>query len=248
MKRAAAALAAFAAAAARAEEPSVLPCRPTIACTAQIEEAGLLTLEAGYLLRKLDRDVTQHSVPFLLKLSFNGWLQGQLGSNGPTFAGGDAPARFHDDVTAGLKIRLLRRESTAISLSAALSAPLPAQRGYLRTWDALFTGYLSQALPLGATADLNLGLNLWRLDGTPIAQPWAALALNRGLLAGFTAMAEVYRFAGAQPVAPRDAGVLLAVSYNLTSLLVLDGGADLGLASGRSLSAFAGLTFSPAHL
>jgi hypothetical protein len=61
-------------------------------------------------------------------------------------------------------------------------------------------------------------------------------------------MAEVYRFAGAQPVAPRDAGVLLAVSYNLATWLVLDGGADLGLASGRSLSAFAGLTFSPAHL
>jgi len=41
--------------AARAEEPTVLPCRPTIACTAQIETPGLLTLEAGYLLRKLDQ-------------------------------------------------------------------------------------------------------------------------------------------------------------------------------------------------
>jgi hypothetical protein len=106
MKRGAAALAALAAAAARAEEPSVLPCRPTIACTAQIEDAGLL---------------------------------------------------------------------------------------------------------LGVTADLN-------------------------------------RFAAAQPMAPRDAGMLLAISYNVTSWLVLDGGADLGLASGRSLSAFAGFTLSPAHL
>jgi hypothetical protein len=50
-------------------------------------------------------------------------------------------------VTAGIKARLFRRESTAISVSATLSAPLPAQPGYLRTWDALFVGYLSQNLP-----------------------------------------------------------------------------------------------------
>jgi hypothetical protein len=75
--------------AAPAEEASVLPCRPTIACTAHIEAAGLLTLEAGYLLRKLDKGVTQRSMPFLFKLSFNDWLQGQLGSNGPTFADGN---------------------------------------------------------------------------------------------------------------------------------------------------------------
>ena len=91
MKRVAAALFALATAA-HAGEASVLPCRPTIACTAHIEAAGLLTLEAGYLLRKLDKDVTQRSMPFLFKLSFNDWLQGQLGSNGPTFADGNPSA------------------------------------------------------------------------------------------------------------------------------------------------------------
>jgi len=236
------------AAAARAKEGSVLPCRPTIACTAQIETAGLFILEAGYLLRKLDKQVTQHSVPFLLKLSFNDWLQGQLGSNGPTVTDGTLPARFHDDVTAGIKARLFRRESTAISVSATLSAPLPAQPGYLRTWDAFFVGYLSQNLPLGVSADFNVGLDLWRIDGSPIAQPWVSLALDRELPAGFTAMAEVYRFEGAQPVSARDAGVLLALSYNVARWLVLDGGADFGLLRERSLSIFADLTLSPAHL
>jgi hypothetical protein len=120
---------------------------PSVHPGPQIETAGLFTFEAGYLLRRLDKEVTQHSVPFLLKLSFNDWLQGQLGSNGPTFTDGTLPARFHDDVTAGIKARLFRRESTAISVSATLSAPLPAQPGYLRTWDALFVGYLSQNLP-----------------------------------------------------------------------------------------------------
>jgi hypothetical protein len=57
---------------------------PSVHPGPQIETAGLFTLEAGYLLRRLDKEVTQHSVPFLLKLSFNDWLQGQLGSNGPT--------------------------------------------------------------------------------------------------------------------------------------------------------------------
>jgi hypothetical protein len=243
-----AAVLALTAAAAHAEDPSVLPCRPTIACTARIEAPGLLAVEAGYLLRKLDNGVTQHSVPFLLKLSFNGWLQGQLGSNGPTMTNGEVQYRFHDDLTLGMKARLLRSTSTTLSASATLSAPLPAQTGYLRTWDALLVGYLSQELPLGVSADFNLGLNLWRLDGSPLAQPWAALALNHDLAAGFTAMAEVYRFARAEPVAPRDAGLLSAISYSAASWLVLDGGADFGLSSGRSLSVFAGLTFSPARL
>jgi hypothetical protein len=52
-------------------------------------------------------------------------------------------------------------------------------------------------------------------------------------------MAEVYRFAGAAPVAQRDAGILLATSYTVASWLVLDGGADRGLVSERSLSIFA---------
>lgn len=235
-------------AAARAEEPSVQPCRPTIACTAQIEDAGLLTLEAGYLLRRLSGNVTQQSAPFLIKLSFNDWLQGQLGSNGPTAADGPTPAQFHDDVTAGIKARLLRRESTAVSVSATLSAPLPSQTGYLRTWDALFTGYLSQRLPLGVTADLNLGLNVWRIEGAPLPQPWAALSFNRDLPAGLTAMAEVYRFGGADPVSPRDAGLLLALSLGVASWLVFDGGVDAGLGARRSVSIFAGATVAPARL
>jgi hypothetical protein len=235
-------------AAARAEAPVVLPCRPTIACTAQIEKPGLLVIEAGYLLRRLTPDVTQHSVPFLIKLSFNDWLQGQFGSNGPTFANGASPARFQDDLTAGMKVRLFQRESTAVSLSATLSVPLPAQLGYLRTWDALFVGYLSQDLPLGFSADLNAGLNLWRIESSPLLQAWAALAINHDLPAGLTAMVEVYRFGAAQPVSPRDGGLLVALSYTAAPWLVLDGGTDLGLVSDRALSVFIGFTVSPVHL
>jgi hypothetical protein len=231
-----------------AEEARVLPCRPTIACTAQIEATRVAVLEVGYLMRRLNGEVTQQSLPFLLKLSFNEWLQGQLGTNGPTVANGESHARFFDNAIGGAKARIFRSELTAISTSAAVSAPLPRQRGYVRSWDLLLVGYLSQGLPLGVVADFNVGLNLFRLDGAPIAQPWTALALNHDLPAGFAAMAEAYRFGGAAPVAPRDAGLLFAVSYNLTSCFVLDGGVDIGLLSDRTLSLFAGLSVSPGRL
>src|SRR6266849_4753786 len=109
----------------------VLPCRPTIACTAQIEAPGVLVLEAGYLRKDLAGG-TQHSVPFLLKLSLDERLQLQLGSNGPTFADGSIPQRFHDDLTLGAKLRLLHTDETALSVSATASLPIPVRRRAMR--------------------------------------------------------------------------------------------------------------------
>jgi hypothetical protein len=230
------------------EESHVLPCRPTVACTANIEAAGTVTVEAGYLGSRLEHDLTAQSVPYLVKWSISEWLQGQLGSNGPTLVQGPAPARYHDNLTVGAKARLLAGDSTALSVSAAVSAPLPAQEGYLRAWDAFFTGYLSHYLPLGVSADLNLGLDLWRIgDGAALAQPWGALALGHELPAGFSAMAEPHVFLDASPVAPADSGVLLALSRGFGSSLVVDGGVNFGIASDREVSVFVGLTFSPVH-
>jgi hypothetical protein len=53
----------------------------------------------------------------------------------------------------------------------------------------------------------------------------------------------------ALPVAARDAGVLLALSWQLADWLVLDGGADVGLLSAASsLSLFAGFILTPGRL
>lgn len=227
----------------------MLPCRPTIACTAQIEAPGVLVLEAGYLRKDLAGG-TQHSVPFLLKLSLDERLQLQLGSNGPTFADGSISQRFHDDLTLGAKLRLLRTDETALSVSATASLPIPAlQTGYQKTYDMLLAALLSRELPLLVTADLNLGLNVWRLERAPLVQPWAALSLNHPLPLGLTGTAEIYRFRSALPVAARDAGVLFALAWQAADWLVLDGGGDLGLLSAaRSLSVFAGFTLTPARL
>jgi hypothetical protein len=227
----------------------LLPCRPTIACTAQIEAPGVLVLEAGYLLKDLAGG-PQHSVPFLVKLSLDDRLQLQLGSNGPTFAEGPIPQRFQDDLTLGAKLRLLRTDVTALSISATASLPIPLrQTGSLKTYDMLLAALLSRELPLGVTADLNLGLDLWRLERAPLVQPWAALSLNHPLPLGLTGTAEIYRFRSALPVATRDAGALFALAWQAADWLVLDGGGDLGLLPDvRSLSIFAGFTLTPARL
>jgi hypothetical protein len=227
-----------------------LPCRPTIACTADIVSPGLLEVEAGYLYRRLRGDVNQHSVPFLVKLTLAEWVQLQVGGNGPTFADRPVPVRYVDDVTAGFKFHLTdqARWLPSVSVSAALSIPLATAQGYLRTYDALFTAYLTRDFGW-LHADLNVGLNLWRLEGPLAPQPWTALALSVGLPASFGVMLESYVFADAVPVAPKDAGLLAAISYSPRPWLVFDVGVDLGfIHSTRALSAFAGMTVVPVEL
>ena len=235
---------------ARAEgKTEVLPCRPTIACTAQIEAPGVLVMEAGYLRKDL-AGATQHSLPFLLKLSLDDRLQLQFGSNGPTFSAAPISQRFQDDLTLGAKLRLLRTSETTLSVSASASVPIPArQTGYLQTYDLLLAALLSRELPLGVTADFNLGLDVWRLERSPLLQPWAALSLNHALPFNLTATTELYRFRSALPVAARDAGVLFALAWQVSDWLVLDAGGDFGLfPAERSSSIFAGFTLAAAHL
>ncbi len=57
-----------------------LPCRPTVACTADIVPPGSFELETGYLFRKLRSPIVQHSVPFLAKLTLAEWMQLQVGA------------------------------------------------------------------------------------------------------------------------------------------------------------------------
>jgi hypothetical protein len=136
----------------------------------------------------------------------------------------------------------------SLSLSAALSVPLAAAQGYLRTYDALLTTYLTKDFAW-LHADLNVGLNIWRLEGPVALQPWTALALSISLPANFVVMLESYVFIDAAPVSKKDAGLLTAISYSPEPWLVFDVGMDLGfIHSTRSLSAFAGMTVIPIQL
>lgn len=230
-----------------------LPCRPTIACTADLVPPGTVELEGGYLLRRLGGATFQHTLPWLLKLTLRPWLQLQLGSNGVTLSAtaGQVPVRYQDDITFGFKLHLRDQDAAApsLSFSATVSVPTAAgQAGYLRTYDALFTLYVTRDLGR-LHADLNAGFNLWRLEDRPLAQGFVALALSVELPRHLGLMLEGYGFSDAAPVSPADAGILAALSYAPRSWLVLDLGGDGGLLpAARSFSLFTGFTVIPLRL
>ncbi|HEX3765866.1 MAG TPA: transporter [Kofleriaceae bacterium] len=229
---------------------TALPCRPTIACTADIVPPGVFELEAGYTYRRLGDRTNQSTFPLLLKLTVVDWAQLQIGSNGPTFASGPSRAHYFDDVTIGPKFHLHDQTPSwpSLSVSAALNIPTAAARGYTRTYDALFTAYVTKDIGW-LHADWNVGLNVWRIADSPRHQAWIALSLSVHLPRQLGADLEGYYFSDAAPISLRDSGILAAVTYSLRTWLVLDAGADAGLVrSTRTVSAFAGVTAIPARL
>jgi hypothetical protein len=226
-----------------------LPCRPTIACTADIVPPGAVEVEAGSLTRILgpDRQVT---FPFLAKLTLAEWVQVQIGSNGYTSQQGPDGARYFDNVIVGAKLHLVDQGDyrPSVSLSAAASLPVGSQPA---DDDALFIFYVTKDVG-PVHADLNAGLSFLRLNGgdyggsQTATQEWAALALSMNLPPPFGVMVEGYYFSDASPAATRDGGILLAVSHSPKPWLVFDVGADVGyFPSSRAFSAFVGMTVVP---
>jgi hypothetical protein len=230
---------------------AALPCRPTIACTADIVRPGALEIEAGYIGRALGAGEKQSSFPVLFKLTLARWVQLQVGSNGYTLARGPAPAQYIDNVSAGAKLHLLDQGAAvpSVSLSAAVGVPTFAgQTGTTRADDAFFLAYVTKDFG-PVHVDLNLGLNEWGLDTSPRAQPFAALAVSTPLPPPFGIMGEVYAFSDAPPLAPHDGGFLFAVTHSPRPWLVFDVGGDAGLfPSTRKWAAFVGMTVVPAVL
>jgi len=236
--------------AAVSEHVTVLPCRPTIACTADLVPPGALEIEAGVVGRRAGSLETR-ATPLLVKLTIAPWIQAQLATNGYTATTGVDGARFVDDIAPGIKLHLVDQGPTVPSLavSSALSVPIPAeQRGYVRTLDAFFTGYATKDFgPLHV--DLNGGVNAWRIDGAAAAQGFGAVAFSTTLPPPFGVMAEAYVFSDAAPMAPRDGGFLFAVTHAPVPWLMFDFGGDVGwFPSTRAYSLFVGLTVVPVRL
>ena len=226
-----------------------LPCRPTIACTADLVPPGAFELEAGVLFRRIDSAGRQWTFPFLAKLTVTEWAQLQVGSNGYSLARGTVPAQYLDDVTPGVKFHVLDQYDALPSLSFSAVASIPTFRGegYLRTYDTLFAGYLTKDLGW-LHADLNLGLNVWRVQ-SPRPQEWVALALSGNLLPPFGIMVEAYYFTDAAPIASRDGGLLFGITHSPKPWLVFDCGGDVGyFPSTRAYSLFVGMSIVPTLL
>jgi len=223
-----------------------VPCRPTIACTADFVPPGTFEIESGVLYRRLPASANQWTFPLLFKLTLLDDLQWQLGTNGYTILRGKTPATYLDDLAVGPKLRFHEQGDVWPSLAVSAQASIPTfqRTGYLRTYDALFNLYVTKDLG-PVHVDWNLGLNLWRIED-PLAQVFSATALSMNLSPPFQVMAEGYAFSDAAPVAARDAGALFAVSETLLPWLVLDEGVDLALfRDTRSFSVFVGLTVVP---
>ena len=238
----------------RAAPPSdddhALPCRPTIACTADIVSPGTFEAEAGVLFRRIDGPARQWTFPFLLKQTLTETVQVQVGSNGYSIVEGDVPVQYLDDVVVGPKVHLLDQTPgrPSVAFSVELSIPTFRQVGYLRTYDVLTTGFATKDLG-PVHADLNAGVNLWRIEGAPRPQEFVALALSRTVVGPLGAMLEGYIFSDASPVASRDGGLLCAFDEEVRPWLVLDEGADLGVyPSNRAYSVFVGATIIAAVL
>jgi hypothetical protein len=232
------------------DDTTSLPCRPTIACTADIVKPGLFELEAGMLFRHLD-GTRQWTFPFLAKLTLTSFMQLQVGSNGYTTQFDGVPARYFDNVSPGIKFHFLDQGSVlpSLSISGAVGVPiLEHQQGFIPANDAFFIAYITKDFgPIHA--DLNLGANDWALDSSPRAQEWVALAVSAPLPPPFGAMVEFYYFTDAAPFAGRDGGWLFALSVSPRPWLIFDFGGDIGyFPSSRAYSSFVGMTIVPVKL
>lgn len=247
-------VAASAASAARAGAPDdsyrVLPCRPTVSCTADLVPPGALEVEAGYLARRAPPRGFVHSEPILLKLTLAEWVQAQVGGNGHVVTSGDVARslRYLDDISVGPKFHFVDQAGWWPSLAASASLNIPSwdrQTDFPFAYDASFWGYASKDLAF-VHFDLNGGLNVWEFDLRPSYQKFVTLASSMPIAGDFGAMLEGYYFTNAGAIAPRDGGTLMAVSYAPRPWLMFDAGFDIGwFPSTRSFSTFAGLTVIP---
>ena len=229
-----------------------LPCRPTIACTADLVHPGAVEIESGALYRRAGgpRHKGVWMFPVLGKLTLVEQLQLQLGSNGYTTTVSPPTERYLDDLVITPKVHFLDQTKylPSLAVSAELSVPTLRATGYLRTYDAFFTGYVTKDFG-PVHADLNAGVNLWRIEDHPAPQAFTALALSGGLVGPFGVMLEGYVFSDALPVSRRDGGLLFAISHSPKPWLMFDVGGDIGFfPSTHSFATFFGMTIVPVVL
>lgn len=221
-----------------------LPCRPTIACTAEIVPAGAWEVEAGYAARRAS-GATNQGGQVLLKYSATNYLQLQLATNN-AFAAGSGTQSFMDGGFFGPKIQFNNQGDwmPIISLSAFLQFPTYSTSTLQSTYDALVWTYLSKDIGPIHT-DLNLGVNLLNLAASATPQWVTAWSTSADIAYGFGVMTELYGFYGG-PATVADAGWLNAISYSPVPEVMFDLGGDVGLArEQRSYTLFVGVTFVP---
>lgn len=211
------------------------PCRPTVACTAELVPAGHLEAEVGGA-----GTTSSQSLNVLVKVSLLDWLQLQGGTDNFLVRSGAGLSAI-DGGLAVLKARLLAQDSwwPTISLSTKLVMPTrPNATGVQQTIDFVGTAHVSKDLgPLHA--DLNGTVLVY---GGAQVQGQGALAVSGGLPASLGAALEVHSTFGNARLA-NDGGVRAVVTWSPVDWLVFDVGGDVGFfPTTRAWSLFGGLT------
>lgn len=229
------------------EEIAALPCRPTIACMAEVVPAGTFEVEAGYGGRVASTGVS-HSGQLLLKYSLLDRLQLQLATNNVFLVGDGLAARAFDGVMPGVKVLVNEQGTWAPSNAFSLHMMFPTQsfdRAAQTTIDLQGWWYLSRDFG-PVHADLNVAGTLYDLGGRRTPQGLTALAISLSLGRGFGVFTEVYSTWGNAMAIPLDGGSLNGISFAPVDSLVIDVGGDVGFYWGtRTFTAFAGVTFVP---
>lgn len=225
---------------------SVLPCRPTIACTAEIVPGGTLELEVGWAQRRASESPTNSALG-LAKVSLTDRLQLQLGTNNmvTSQAGTTSPL---DGVFLGPKVVLVEQTDRvpAIAVSALVSTPTrDGAAAVTRTTDVNLWAYASKDLPW-LHADFNVGFDVLSVDDHPALQELVALSLSRDISHGVGAMLEGYAFWNGGEYVDHDAGVLTGLTFSIAPRVMFDAGFDVSLyRDTRNVTMFAGVTFVP---
>jgi hypothetical protein len=237
---------ALVAAPARADDDAkVLPCRPTVTCTAELAPPGTLELEVGEQLQR-GGGAWSDAVPLLVKLPIARWFEAQVGTD--YFVG--PGARYLDNVALVAKFHLHDQAPgimPAVALSGGLTVPTFAQQGYARAVDAFATLHVSKDIG-SVHLDGNVGLIAWALDGATSYQEWAALAASYALTARWSIAIEPHLFADAPPNAAHDGGALAAVGFTPNPRVVIDAAVYAVATQPQSLAALVGVSLAPARL
>jgi hypothetical protein len=230
---------------ATSDDPTVLPCRPTVTCTADLAAPGTLEVELGYQFRRSD-GVDTSTIPLLVKLPVTSWLELQLGDAGYTFVSGTS---YLDNITIGAKLHILDQTAArpSFAITATASAPGPVQAGYAHLTDALVTAQASKDLGR-LHLDADVGVIALSLEENPKIQPWAAVAATYAVTHQVGIVVEPHAFASASPIAPQDYGAIAAVEVAVKSWLIVDGAIDVTLSTPQAIAALVGVSIAPVRL
>jgi hypothetical protein len=244
---AAAVLAASFAGAARADDandPAVVPYRPTVSTPAQLSAPGWLELEAGALRANGPAtDTSRTTLPYTLKLAFtpdwgiriggDAWVRQAIGSGSSTGFG---------DTELVLKRRFAVSDASAWGLELGEKFPTAGATLGSGQADTTLNGIFSSDFAPAWHADFNLNETLLgaQQNGAHYWQTGWAAAASRSLNEKWTAEAELSGVH--QSHATDSAQALFAASYAVSNACVLDFGFALGLTGAPDTQIFAGMT------